>query len=70
MLGELCAGALSKTVIAPIETIRMQVMGNKVCCSMPLPTHVCCSVACVCSLPVLNGNIWLALLAAPKLRYD
>ena len=26
------AGALSKTVIAPIETIRMQVMGNKVCC--------------------------------------
>lgn len=28
-----CSGALSKTVIAPIETIRMQVMGNKVCCS-------------------------------------
>lgn len=28
-----CSGALSKTLIAPIETIRMQVMGNKVCCS-------------------------------------
>lgn len=31
------AGALSKTVIAPIETIRMQVMGNKVCCSSASP---------------------------------
>ena len=52
------AGALSKTVIAPIETIRMQVMGNKVCCQFASPSLLCCLVAFVSSLHALNATFW------------